>query len=70
MMDEMIMRRRIWLAVLSFYAAAAIADTAYRMATPPEPGVHSSPGATLAVAFCAGLFWPIDIVARPLLMGR
>jgi hypothetical protein len=70
MAGDMIMRRRIWLAVLLFYAAAAIADIGYRMATPPEPGVHSSPGAAFAVAFCAGLFWPIDIVARPLLMGH
>jgi hypothetical protein len=70
MSDEMIMRRQIWLVVLILYAAGAIADTAYRMATPPEPGVHSSPGAALAVAFCAGLFWPIDIIARPLLMSR
>ena len=26
--------------------------------------------AALPVAFCAGLFWPIYLIARPLLMSR
>jgi len=63
------MRRRIWLIVLILYAAAAITDGAYHIAAPP-PGAHSSAPAALAVAICAGLFWPIDIVARPLLISR
>jgi phosphate/sulfate permease len=63
------MRRRIWLFVLVLYAAAGIVDGAYHIAAPPS-GAHSSTGAALAVAFCAGLFWPIDIVARPLLLSR
>jgi hypothetical protein len=61
------MRRRIWLSVLILYAAVGIADGAYRLANPPPAGLHSSVAANLAVAFCAGLFWPIDIVAGLLL---
>jgi hypothetical protein len=61
------MRRRFWLAVLILYALAGIADGAVRMAEPPAAGSHPNPVSTLAVAFCAGLFWPIDVVARYLL---
>ena len=65
------MRRRIGLFALLLYAAAGIADGAYRLAEPSTPpGSHASTAAALAVAFCGGLFWPIDIVARPLLMSR
>jgi len=60
-------RRRIWLLALVLYAAAGIADGAYRLANAPPAGLHSGTAATLAVAFCAGLFWPIDVVARRLL---
>jgi hypothetical protein len=60
------MRRRLWLFGLILYAAAGFADGAYRLATPP-PGSHSGIVANFPVAFCAGLFWPIDLVARPLL---
>ncbi len=63
------MKRRIWLIALVLYAAAGIADGAYRMAE-PAPGVRSSPFAALPIAFCACLFWPIDLIARPLLMSR
>ena len=64
------MKRRIWLAALILYAIAGIIDGASRIAQPPVPGSRSSPAAVLAVAFCAALFWPIDIVARPLLAPR
>jgi hypothetical protein len=64
------MRRRVWLAALVLYAVAGIVDGASRLAEPPAlgspPGVFSS----LAVAFCAGLFWPIDVAARRLLGPR
>jgi hypothetical protein len=63
-------KRRIWLVLLIVYAAAGIADGGHHFIEPPQPGTHSSTAANLAVAFCAGLFWPIDIVARPLLMSR
>jgi len=49
------------------YAIAGVVDGAYHLSA--TPAGHSRAGA-LAVAFCAGLFWPIDIVARPLLMSR
>jgi hypothetical protein len=61
------MRRRIWLGVLILYAFAGLIDGASRLAEPPASGSHPSLGARLPVAFCAGLFWPIDIVARRLL---
>ena len=51
------------------YAVIGVADGAHHFLSPPA-GTHSSPAANLAVSFCAGLFWPIDIVARPLLMSR
>jgi hypothetical protein len=63
------MRRRVWLVALILYAAAGIADGASRIAAPPAAG-HPGALSTLAVAFCAGLFWPIDIVARALLGPR
>ncbi len=61
------MRRRIWLLVLILYAVAGIIDGAHRLATPPPAVAGSSLAAALPVAFCAGLFWPIDIVAGWLL---
>ncbi|HWD59846.1 MAG TPA: hypothetical protein VG308_16280 [Stellaceae bacterium] len=62
------MRRRLWLLALVLYALAGIADGAHRLAAPPTaPGAPTGFAANLAVAFCAGLFWPIDIVVRPLL---
>jgi hypothetical protein len=64
------MRRQIGLFALLLYAAAGIADGAYHVAAPPAPGSRTGIAANLAVAFCAGLFWPIDVVARPLLMSR
>lgn len=64
------MTRRVWLAALILYAIAGLADGAGRFAERPEPGTHPSALATLAVAFCAGLFWPIDIVARSVLAPR
>jgi hypothetical protein len=61
------MRRRLWLFVLVLYAIAGVVDGAYHLSE--APAGHSRAGA-IAVAFCAGLFWPIDLVARPLLMSR
>jgi len=63
------MKRRVWLIVLVLYAVAAVADSAVRVAEARRIGEPMGP-ATFAVAFCAGLFWPIDIVARPLLQPR
>ena len=63
------MRRRLPLTALILYALAGIADGAYRVSHAPASGARSAPVATIAIAFCAGLFWPIDIVARPFLMS-
>lgn len=60
------MKRRVWLIVLVLYLAAAVADTGYRIVEAARIGLEINAG-TVAVAFCAGLFWPIDLVARPLL---
>ena len=62
------MKRRIWLIVLVLYAAAGIADGAYHLMAPKYAADRSNVVVALPVAFSAGLFWPIDIVARPLLM--
>jgi hypothetical protein len=64
------MKRRLWLLALVVYAAAGIADGAYHFVAPQYATNRSKPLAALPVAFCAGLFWPIDIIARPLLLSR
>ena len=63
------MRSRLWLAAMIVYAVIGLIDGAHRFLSPPI-GAHSSTAGNLAVSFCAGLFWPIDVVARPLLMSR
>ena len=63
-----IMRRRIWLVALVLYASVGLADGTHRLIEAPSSGSHAGFAANLAVAFCAGLFWPIDMVSRPLLM--
>ena len=64
------MKRRIWLIGMLLYAAAGIADGAYHLTAPRYAADRSGLFAALPVAFCAGLFWPIDLIARPLLMSR
>jgi hypothetical protein len=61
------MKGRIWLIPMLIYLAIGIADGTHDFRQSP-PG--SSTVGALAVAFCAGLFWPIDVVARPLLMSH
>jgi hypothetical protein len=63
------MKRRVWLIVLVLYLLAAVADTGYRVAEARRTGSKID-AAVFAVALCAGLFWPIDIIARPLLTPR
>ena len=60
-------KRRLWLAGIALYALAAAGDMAYHLFDhrferdgSPDPGDY-------AVAFAAGLFWPVDIVAQLLL---
>jgi hypothetical protein len=62
-------RRRFWLIALCLYAVAGIIDTADRLLGARRAGQPLNV-ATLSVAFCAGLFWPLDVAARPLLGSR
>lgn len=63
------MSSRIWLTVMIVYAAIGFADGTHHFISPPV-GTHASVAGNLAVSFCAGLFWPIDVVARPFLMSH
>jgi hypothetical protein len=63
------MRRRVWLAGLVLYALATAIDGTARAMEASRAGERMGP-AVVAVAFCAGLFWPIDLVARVLLAAR
>jgi len=51
------------------YAVIGFIDAAHHFISPPA-GTHASAAVNLAVSFCGGLFWPIDVVARPLLMSH
>ena len=62
------MRRRVWLIVLVLYGAGAIADGAYHLTVQLSPAARANPVAAIPVAICAGLFWPIDIIVRRLLL--
>jgi hypothetical protein len=62
-------RRRVWLIVLCCYAIAGAIDTTDRVVEVRRAGAPLGL-APLAVAFCGGLFWPLDIAARPFLGSR
>jgi hypothetical protein len=62
------MGRRIWLCALLLYAAAGIFDMVHHLGEPVPAGSPTGTVARAAIAFCAGLFWPVDLVARPLLL--
>ena len=57
--------RQIWLIPIVVYALIGIADGVHDFVQRPA---ESSTLTALPVAFCAGLFWPVDIIARRLLM--
>ena len=59
------LRRRLWLAALCLYALAALADMAAHLNEVARTGEPIAPN--IPVAFAAGLFWPVDLVARILL---
>jgi hypothetical protein len=61
------MSRRVWLILLWLYAIAAAADVAFHLNEDRKRGPGWLAPANLAVAVSAGLFWPIDLVARRLL---
>jgi hypothetical protein len=64
------MKRRIWLVVLCLYAIAGIVDGVSRAKGASRSADAPVGPATVAVAFCAGLFWPLDIAVRQLLAPR
>jgi hypothetical protein len=59
--------RRLWLAALLLYGAAALADIGAHLTADEQAARPWYAPASLAVAFSAGLFWPVDIVAEHLL---
>jgi hypothetical protein len=63
------MSRRVALVALWLYAIAAAADVAVHLSQNRQAAQDWLEPANLAVAVSAGLFWPIDLVARRLLAG-
>ena len=61
------MSRRAWLIVLCLYALAAVADFAVHLNAARLAAENWLAPGTLAVAFSASLFWPLDIIAKLLL---
>jgi hypothetical protein len=61
------MRRRLYLIGLCLYGLVAVADAAVHLAMHYGANGDFLSPASLAVAVSAGLFWPLDLVARVLL---
>jgi len=61
------MSRRVWLVALWLYAILAVADAAVHLNEDRLAGQDWRAPDNLAVAISAGLFWPVDLVARRLL---
>ena len=59
--------RRLWLAALVLYGAAALTDFGVHLADDSRAGRDWHDAAHLAVGFSASLFWPVDLVAAQLL---
>jgi hypothetical protein len=63
-------RRRAWLAALLLYWVAAGLDVARHLADDLYSGNRAIEFPEIAVAFSAGLFWPVDLIAKALLSMR
>jgi hypothetical protein len=61
------MGRRMWLVGLCLYAIAGVADAALFLRHEAQGGENWWSVDNLTVAFSAGLFWPVDLVAKSLL---
>ena len=61
------MSRRVWLVGLCLYAIVAAVDVAVQLRNDTLAGQNWWAPDNLAVAFSAGLFWPVDLVAQSLL---
>jgi hypothetical protein len=68
--DEPRSRRGAWLVALWLYALAAGLDITSHLSDNLRSGNQQIEFSEVAVAFSAGLFWPIDAVATALLGGR
>ena len=64
------MQRRAWLIGLVLYGLGAGIDLAYHLIDDLHTGDEKIEFSEVAVAFSAGLFWPIDIIAMALLATR
>jgi hypothetical protein len=64
------MRHRAWLVGLLLYGLVAGIDFAYHLNGDLRSGDETIQISEVAVAFSAGLFWPIDVVAIALLARR
>jgi hypothetical protein len=64
------MSRRAWLVVVWVYVAAGFVDASARVIEQKHQSDTGIGPANFAVAFAAGLFWPLDLVARFLLAAR
>ena len=62
--------RWAWLAALLLYGAAASGDLAFHLLADVRTGERMIGYPEVAVAFQAALFWPLDLVAMPLLPPR
>jgi len=62
----LVARQRIWLAALCLYFAAGATDMSAHLLASHRKGEQIGPN-NIPVAFAAGLFWPMDIVATILL---
>lgn len=62
--------RRLWLAALLLYGAAAAGDFAYRLIDDLQTGSRAIGYPEVAVAFCGALFWPLDLIAMTFLPPR
>jgi hypothetical protein len=70
LLDKSRTHDRAWLVALSLYALGAGVDVACHLADNLRNGNHEIEFSEVAVAFSAGLFWPVDIVAVALLRMR
>jgi hypothetical protein len=59
--------RYLWIAALCLYAVGAVGDAALHFREEHETGLARFAPDRAVVAFAAGLFWPVDVVAQLLL---
>ena len=63
-------QRRVWLAALLLYAFGACVDVRHRLTDDLYGRSRAFEFSGIPVAFSAGLFWPVDLIARALLSIR